>query len=169
LFNFLLLSFKQSRRIRVQKLFFLRFQLALKSVLYICKMKRFTTWLLNISLVLVIAGMFSHEFFPHHHHDITGNVQECCESHNNNDSEKHNESPCTILSNIHFENLKPELQVFSQELKHNHTHAFIAECTSCNSLAFISTLTITRVFVPESVFSEIDFYNSFSYRGPPLA
>jgi hypothetical protein len=127
--------------------------------------------LAKLLALLIISGMVLHGLVPHHHHEVAGEVQTCCESHHHQQGESHSddEAPCTILSNIHFENLKPQLKVFAQELKHNHFDDFIAICPLSHLEEQHPTHTKTPVFITKAIFSESGFYYSFSHRGPPLA
>ena len=127
--------------------------------------------LAKVLSLLIISGIILHGAVPHHHHEIAGEVHTCCESHQHHDGESHSDSetPCTILSSIHFENLKPQVQVFTQELKHNHFDDYIATCPLNHFADFHPFHTKKTIFIPEAVFSETGFYHSFSHRGPPLA
>jgi hypothetical protein len=130
-------------------------------------MSRFAKIVANLAALLIISGMMLHEMIPHHHHTSTGEVQTCCESHHKNDANNHSEKPCTILTNIHFENFKPQISVFSQELNHNHSNGFNAICPQCHIQVFGQTLIVTPIFIPEAVFYETEFHTSYSLRGPP--
>ena len=132
-------------------------------------MKRITTWLLNISFILVLAGMVGHEVFPHHHHNEPGEVHACCESHHDDEPESKTETKCTILSSLRLEKKNPEIQIHTQELKHNQNdiHYSIAGC--CHTQHQIESFTKTQIYIPQAVFSETCHISSFSHRGPPLA
>lgn len=121
--------------------------------------------------LLIISGMILHGVVPHHHHEVTGEVHTCCESHNHQDGDNPSgkEAPCTILSSIHLENLKPHLQVFTQELKHNHFDDFIAICPLSHFAEQHPTHTKTPLVIPKVIFSEDGFNFSYSHRGPPRA
>ncbi len=131
-------------------------------------MKRLTAWLLYLSFLLVLTGFIGHEVIPHHHHSTKGDVHACCESHGDDDPTGKTETPCTILSNIRFENNKPNIQVFSQELKHKQKECFFASCGISQFFTPLFTQIKTPIFIPQAVFSETRFYSSFSHRGPPL-
>lgn len=120
--------------------------------------------------LLIISGMVLHGIVPHHHHEVAGEVHTCCESHHHQQSESQSdaEAPCTILSNIHFENLKPQVQAFALQLKHNHMDNCLAMCALIHFADFHQLYTKKPIFIPEAIFSESGFYHSFSHRGPPL-
>lgn len=132
-------------------------------------MKRITHWLLNISFILALAGMIAHEVIPHHHHNDAGEVHACCESHHDDEPESTTETTCTILSSIRLENKKPEIQIHSQELKHNHgdLHLAIAEC--CYHLFEFDLSTKTPLYIPQAVFYDTSLTTSLSHRGPPTS
>jgi hypothetical protein len=126
--------------------------------------------LAKLLALLIISGMLLHGVVPHHHHEFAGEVHTCCESHQHHQGESHSdaEAPCTILSNIHFENLKPQVQALAQDLKHNHFDDFNAVCPLNHFAEQLTTHTGTKLFIPKAIFLEHGFYQSFSHRGPPL-
>jgi hypothetical protein len=131
--------------------------------------KRLITWLINISFMLVLFGMLGHGVIPHHHHEVAGAVDVCCDSHQHDDSENKTTLPCTILSNIHFENFKPTIQKNILNLKHSNPHAFIACCSCAGHANQQFAVTKTPLFIPEAVFRESYHHSAASLRGPPLA
>jgi len=110
-----------------------------------------------------------HEAVPHHHHSTAGEVQTCCHSHEHNDAQKNDVQPCTILSNIKFDNYKPQIQVYSQELKRNHSDFHFDTCVHCAEQYRVFALSKTPIHIPQSVFIETDYFQFFLFRGPPLA
>lgn len=125
--------------------------------------------LVKLTALLILSGMMLHEAIPHHHHSEAGHVHTCCESHEHNDAEPNDVQPCTILSNIHFENFKPEILVYSKEVKHSHNNILSAACQLCFSKQAILSDFKTPIFIPQSVFSETEYFHTFSFRGPPSA
>ncbi len=121
--------------------------------------------------LLIISGMILHGLVPHHHHEFAGEVHACCESHHNNNSpsNSNSETPCNILSNIHFENNKPDIQVYFKDVNPNHTVYSNFVCEDCFTQHFADVDNRTPVFVPRANFSESEFSQSFSFRGPPAA
>ena len=126
--------------------------------------------LVKLTALFILSGMMLHGVVPHHHHEVAGEVNTCCESHEHQQGESQSEAetPCTILSNIHFENFKPQVQVFALQLKHNHMDNCLAMCALIHFADFHQLYTKKPIFIPEALFSESGFYHSFSHRGPPL-
>lgn len=125
--------------------------------------------LVKLTALLILSGMILHEAIPHHHHSIAGEVHTCCHSHEHNDTESNDVQPCTILSNIKFENFKPQIQVHSQELKRNHSDFHFDACEHCAEQYGVFELLKTPIHIPQSVFSETEYFHTFSFRGPPSA
>lgn len=125
--------------------------------------------LVKLTALLILSGMMLHEAIPHHHHSSAGEVHTCCHSHEHNDTESNDVQPCTILSNIKFENFKPQIQVHSQELKRNHSDFHFDACEHCAEQYGVFASLKTPINIPQSVFSETEFFHTFSFRGPPSA
>ena len=125
--------------------------------------------LVKLSVLLILSGMMLHEAIPHHHHSSASEVDTCCHPHEQNDTESNNVQPFTILSNIKFENYKPQIQVYSQELKRNHYDFHFDACEHCAEQYGVFELLKTPIHIPQSVFSETEYFHTFSFRGPPSA
>ncbi len=132
-------------------------------------MRQMAKILVRFTALLIVSGMLLHESIPHHHHSEAGHVHSCCESHDHDNAEHNDVQPCTILSSIQHQNLKPQIQVHSQDLGQNHIHHHNDACNECLTTQCAATLTKTPVFIPQSVFTETDIFHTFSFRGPPSA
>ena len=132
-------------------------------------MMRFTKILAQLTAILIVSGLILHEVIPHHHHASTGEAHACCENHNHNSPERSSEQACIFLSNIHFENYKPALEVYSQFAKQGHFNG--KNLHTNESIKFQTTLATasTPPYVPLSEFSESEYLRSFKLRGPPSA
>ncbi|MDX9847689.1 MAG: hypothetical protein RBT74_11970 [Tenuifilaceae bacterium] len=125
--------------------------------------------LVKLIVLLILSGMMLHEAIPHHHHSQSGHVHTCCESHEHNDAGPNDVQPCTILSSIQHQNLKPQIQIHSQDIGQNHINHHNDACNDCLTMHCVATITKTSIFIPQSVFSETESYHTYSFRGPPSA
>lgn len=131
-------------------------------------MMRFAKLLGRLAALLVISGMILHEAIPHHPHIVAGEVNTCCESHEHSNAQSHDILPCSILSTIQLENFKPQIQAQSQEVKKNHFNYPSITCEGCCSNHPELAYGNTSIYIPEAVFLDTTFSNTFSHRGPPL-
>jgi hypothetical protein len=116
--------------------------------------------LVKLAALLILSGMMLHEAVPHHHHSMAGEVQTCCHSHEHKDAESNDVQPCTILSNIKFDNYKPQIQVYSQELKRSHSDFHFDTCEHCAEQYGVFALLKTPINIPQSVFIEKEYPQS---------
>lgn len=130
------------------------------------KFIRNIAWLLSL---LILSGIILHGAIPHHHHHTYSEIHTCCESHNHNDAERNEVLPCTILSSIYFENHKPEVQIYAQEVKTNHSNHINFLYEEYFNLQFTFVGNKSSVFVPQVKLSESLLSQSLSFRGPPTA
>lgn len=132
-------------------------------------MMRFTKILAQLTAVLIVSGLILHEVIPHHHHASTGEVHACCENHNHNSSEHSSEQACIFLSNIHFENYKPALEVHSQFTKQSHLNGNNLLANEYFKFHAAPTKANKTPCIPIAALAESEFLRSFKFRGPPSA
>lgn len=132
-------------------------------------MMRFTKILAQLTAVLIVSGLILHEVIPHHHHASTGEVETCCETHNHNTTEHSSEQACIFLSNIHFENYKPALEVYSQFAKRSHLNGNYLLANEHLKFHAALTKTAKAPRIPIAKLAELEYLRSFKFRGPPSA
>ena len=132
-------------------------------------MMRFTKILAQLTAVLIVCGLILHEVIPHHHHTTAGRLETCCESHNHNTTEHSSEQACIFLSNIHFENHKPALEVHSHLAKQSHINGGILPVNE--GLKHLAALTKANKApcIPVAKLAKSEYLWSFKFRGPPAA
>ncbi|MFP4557536.1 MAG: hypothetical protein ACLFNU_11765 [Bacteroidales bacterium] len=131
-------------------------------------MKSLTTWLLNASLLLVLTGMIGHEVIPHHHHVTAGQVDTCCESHEQEEESDH-DSVCNVLADIHKEERRIELGANETNSKHQHNNSSHTVCSHCSLSTFSQALSKKQLYIPQAEHSNIYHTITFSFRGPPIS
>lgn len=124
-------------------------------------MKKFTCWLVNISVILVLAGLVGHGVIPHHHHQVEEESQSCCSSEKETESSK---PTCSLFDYIPLDNVK-------------YSYSSIYKSTLSIVNLFITKPTSTALFTPLQYSNLVTkyilkktspFLKVLSRRGPPV-
>jgi hypothetical protein len=124
-------------------------------------MKKITSWLVNISVVLVLAGLVGHGVIPHHHHQVEEISHSCCSSEKGTES---SEPTCSLFDHIPLDNVK-------------YTNSTIYKNTLSVVTLFITNPISTALFTPWQLSKLLTkfilkkpspFLKVLSRRGPPV-